>query len=111
MKYVIKESKLDEVAYRFVLNKLDDMDFRYKKYKEFDFFPKGTHDADNGVEADYAVGEGYHILVGNSLFRSVKDLFNFTDEQTENAFKRAFNQKGIKRIALIHSLDFSEHRF
>ena len=110
MKYLITESKLEDVSYRFVLDTLDGMDFRFKKYKEFDFFPKGTHDADNGIEADYAVGEGYHILIGNSLFRSVKDLFGLTDDQTETAFRRALNNKGIKKIALLHTLDFSEYR-
>jgi hypothetical protein len=110
MRYVITESKLEDVAYRFVLDTLNGMDFRFKKYKEFDFFPKGGHDADNGIEADYAVGEGYHILIGNSLFRSVKDLFNLTDDQTEDAFRRALKDKGIKKIALLHSLDFSEYR-
>lgn len=110
MRYIITESKLEDVAYRFVLDTLNNMDFRFKKYKEFDFFPKGGHDADNGIEADYAVGEGYHILIGNSLFRSVKNLFNLTDDQTEDAFRRALKDKGIKKIALLHSLDFSDYR-
>lgn len=110
MKYIITESRLEDVAYRLVSDKLNDLDFRFKKYKEFDFLPKGTRDVDNGIEADYAVGEGWHILIGNSLFRSVRDLLNLTDEQTENAFKKALNEKGIKRIALLHSLDFSDYR-
>jgi hypothetical protein len=110
MKCIITENQLDNLAHRLASKKLDDMDFKYKKYKEFSFFPKGTHDADNGIEADYAVGEGYHILIGNSLFRSVRDLLSLTDDQTEDAFRKALNDKGIKRIALLHSLDFSEYR-
>ena len=111
MKYVITEQQLGDLAYRLVLDKLNDMDFKFKKYKEFSFFPKGTHDADNGIEADYAVGEGYHILIGHSLYRSVRDLFGLTDNETDDAFRRAFNEKGIKKIAFINSLDFSEHQY
>jgi hypothetical protein len=111
MKYVITEQQLGDLAYRLVLDKLNDMDFKFKKYKEFSFFPKGTHDADNGIESDYVVGEGYHILIGHSLYRSVRDLFGLTDNETDDAFRRAFNEKGIKKIAFINSLDFSEHQY
>ena len=111
MKYLITEQQLGDLAYRLVLDKLNDMDFKFKKYKEFSFFPKGTHDADNGVEADYAVGEGYHILIGHSLYRSVRDLFGLTDKETDDAFRRAFNEKGIKKIAFINTLDFSQHQY
>ena len=41
MKYVITEQQLGDLAYRLVLDKLNDMDFKFKKYKEFSFFPKG----------------------------------------------------------------------
>lgn len=110
MKYIITENRIEDLASRLALDKLNDMDFRFKKYKQFDFFPKGTQNAEHGIEADYAVGEGYHVLIGNSLFRSVRDLLDLTDEQTEEAFRKALNQKGIRKIALLHTLDFSSHR-
>ena len=109
MKILIKEQQLEDLAYRFALDKLNDMDFRKHKNKDFDFFPKGTKDADNGIEADWVPKEGYYVLVGNSLFRSIRDLLGLTDEQTINAFAKAFMEKGIKKVVSIHSIDFSPH--
>jgi hypothetical protein len=109
MKILIKEQQLDNLAYRLVLDRLNDMDFKFKKNKEFSFFPKGTHDVDNGVEADWVKGEGYSVLVGNSLWRSIKDLFGLTDDQTQTAFIKAFIDKGIHKISEVTTIDFSPH--
>jgi len=111
MKYVITEQQLGDLAYRLVLDKLNDMDFKFKKYKEFSFFPKGTHDADNGIESDWVRHEGYSILIGHSLFRSVRDLLGLTDEQTKDAFRKAFVNKGIKKISEIATIDFGKIDF
>lgn len=111
MKILIKEQQLEGLAYRFVLEKLNDMDFKIKKNKEFSFFPKGTHDADNGVESDWVKFEGYSILVGNSLWRSVRDVFNLTEEQTQLAFTKAFIEKGIKKISEVTTIDFGKYDF
>ena len=111
MKILIKEQQLDNLAYRFALEKLNDMDFKFKKNKEFSFFPKGTHDADNGVESDWVKGEGYQILIGNSLWRSVRDVFNLTENQTQTAFIKAFIEKGIKKISEVTTIDFGEYNF
>ena len=109
MKILIKEQQLDNLAYRLVLDRLNDMDFKFKKNKEFSFFPKGTHDADNGVESDWVKGEGYSVLVGNSLWRSIKDLFGLTDDQTQTAFIKAFIDKGIHKFSEVTTIDFSPH--
>jgi hypothetical protein len=111
MKILIKEQQLEDLVYRFALDKLNGLEFRKHKNKDFDFFVKGTHDADNGIEADWVPREGYHILIGNSLFRSIRDMFGLSDEQTKDAFIKAFFEKGIKKIAEIESLDFSEYNF
>jgi hypothetical protein len=108
MKIILQEQRLENLAYMLVVDKLSEMDFKYKKYKEFSFFPKGTHDAYNGVEADWAIGQGYHILIGHALFRSVRDLLGLTDEQTKDAFRKAFVSKGLKKIADIESIDFGD---
>ena len=111
MKILIKEQQLEGLASRFALEKLNDMDFKFKKYKEFSFFPKGTHDADNGIEAEWVKGEGYQILIGNSLWRSIRDVFNLTEEQTQTAFTKAFIEKGIKKISEVTTIDFGEYNF
>ena len=111
MKILIKEQQLENLASQLVLGKLSDMDFKFKKYKEFSFFPKGTHDADNGIESDWVRHEGYSILIGHSLFRSVRDLLGLTDEQTKDAFRKAFVDKGIKKISEIATIDFGEIDF
>jgi hypothetical protein len=89
------------------------MDFKLKKYNEFSFFPKGEgrKDADHGIEADWVKGEGYSILVGNSLWRSVRDLFGLTDDQTQTAFIKAFIEKGIRKISEVTTIDFSGVEF
>jgi len=101
--YILTESQLETVAYRFVLDKLNDMEFKFKKYKEFSFLR-----ADYGIEADWMRGEGFDILVGNHLWRTVQDMFGLTDEQVKDAFRKAFVQKGITKISEITSLDFSQ---
>ncbi len=106
--YILTESQLETVAYRFVLDKLNDMEFKFKKYKEFSFFPKDVRRADYGIEADWMRGEGFDILVGNHLWRTVQDMFGLTDEQVKDAFRKAFVQKGITKISEITSLDFSQ---
>ncbi len=106
--YILTESQLETVAYRFVLDKLNDMEFKFKKYKEFSFFPKDVRRADYGIEADWVRGEGFDILVGNHLWRTVQDMFGLTDEQVKDAFRKAFVQKGITKISEITSLDFSK---
>ncbi len=106
--YILTESQLETVAYRFVLDKLNDMEFKFKKYKEFSFFPKDVRRADYGIEADWVRGEGFDILVGNHLWRTVQDMFGLTDEQVKDAFRKAFVQKGITKISEITSLDFSQ---
>ena len=111
MKIIIKEQQLENLASQLVLGKLSDMDFKFKKYNEFSFFPKGTHDADNGVESDWVKGEGYQILIGNSLWRSVRDVFNLTEDQTQTAFIKAFIEKGIKKISEVTTIDFGEYNF
>jgi hypothetical protein len=111
MKIILQEQQLENLAFQFALDKLNNLDFRFKKYREFSFFPKGTHDADNGIEADWVKGEGYHILIGHSLFRSVRDLLGLDNEQTKDAFRKAFVAKGLKKIAEIESLDFSGYSF
>jgi hypothetical protein len=89
------------------------MDFKLKKYNEFSFFPKGEgrKDADHGIEADWVKGEGYSILVGNSLWRSVRDLFGLTDDQTQTAFIKAFIEKGIRKISEVTTIDFAGVEF
>jgi hypothetical protein len=111
MKIILQEQQLENLAFQFALDKLNNLDFRFKKYREFSFFPKGKTDADNGIEADWVKGEGYHILIGHSLFRSIRDLFGLDNEQTKDAFRKAFVAKGIKKIADIESLDFSSYDF
>ncbi len=106
--YILTESQLETVAYRFVLDKLNNMEFKFKKYKEFSFFPKDVRRADYGIEADWMRGEGFDILVGNHLWRTVQDMFGLTDEQVKDAFRKAFVQKGITKISEITSLDFSQ---
>ena len=108
MKIIIKEQQLEGLASRFALEKLNGMDFKLKKYNEFSFFPKGEgrKDADHGIEADWVKGEGYSILVGNSLWRSVRDLFGLTDDQTQAAFIKAFIEKGIRKISEVTTIDF-----
>ena len=106
--YILTESQLETVAYRFVLDKLNDMEFKFKKYKEFSFFPKDVRRADYGIEADWMRGEGFDILVGNHLWRTVQDMFGLTDEQVKDAFRKAFVQKGITKVSEITSLDFSQ---
>lgn len=106
--YILTESQLETVAYRFVLDKLNDMEFKFKKYKEFSFFPKDVRRADYGIEADWVRGEGFDILVGNHLWRTVQDMFGLTDEQVKDTFRKAFVQKGITKISEITSLDFSK---
>ncbi len=106
--YILTESQLETVAYRFVLDKLNNMEFKFKKYKEFSFFPKDVRRADYGIEADWVRGEGFDILVGNHLWRTVQDMFGLTDEQVKDAFRKAFVQKGITKISEITSLDFSQ---
>ncbi len=106
--YIITESQLGNIAYRFVLDKLNNMEFKFKKYKEFSFFPKDVNRADHGIEADWVKGEGFDILVGNHLWRTVQDMFGLTDEQVKDAFRKAFVQKGITKISEITSLDFSQ---
>ena len=106
--YILTESQLETVAYQFVLDKLNDMEFKFKKYKEFSFFPKDVRRADYGIEADWMRGEGFDILVGNHLWRTVQDMFGLTDEQVKDAFRKAFVQKGITKISEITSLDFSK---
>ena len=110
MKIIIKEQQLEGLASRFALEKLNGMDFKLKKYNEFSFFPKGEgrKDADHGIEADWVKGEGYSILVGNSLWRSVRDLFGLTDDQTQAAFIKAFIEKGIRKISEVTTIDFSD---
>ena len=107
MKIILREQQLENLAFKFALDKLNNLSFRKHKNKDFDFFVNGTTDADNGIEADWVPREGYHVLIGNSLFRSVRDLFGLSDEQTKDAFMKAFFEKGIKKIAEIDSLDFS----
>jgi hypothetical protein len=113
MKIIIKEQQLEGLASRFALEKLNGMDFKLKKYNEFSFFPKGEgrKDADHGIEADWVKGEGYSILVGNSLWRSVRDLFGLTDDQTQTAFIKAFIEKGIRKISEVTTIDFSGVEF
>lgn len=106
--YILTESQLETVVYRFVLDKLNNMEFKFKKYKEFSFFPKDVNRADHGIEADWVKGEGFDILVGNHLWRTVQDMFGLTDEQVKDAFRKAFVQKGITKISEITSLDFSQ---
>lgn len=106
--YILTESQLETVAYQFVLDKLNGMEFKFKKYKEFSFFPKDVRRADYGIEADWMRGEGFDILVGNHLWRTVQDMFGLTDEQVKDAFRKAFVQKGITKISEITSLDFSK---
>lgn len=108
MRYLITENQLNELAYRFVLKQLDAMDFKIKKNREFSFFPKGSNNPDHGVEADWMKGEGYDILVGHSLWRSVRDVFSLTDDQTQTAFIRAFMEKGITKISRVSTIDFSD---
>ena len=113
MKIIIKEQQLEGLASRFALEKLNGMDFKLKKYNEFSFFPKGEgrKDADHGIEADWVKGEGYSILVGNSLWRSVRDLFGLTDDQTQTAFIKAFIEKGIRKISEVTTIDFAGVEF
>ena len=111
MKILIKEQQLENLAYRFVLDKLNDMNFKFRKNREFSFFPKGgSSDASLGVEADWVKGEGFDILVGNTLWRSVQDMFNLTDEQVQTLFIKAFIQFGITKISEVTTLDFSPFR-
>lgn len=110
MRILIKEQQLENLAYRFVLDKLNDMDFKIKKNKEFSFFPKGAYDASLGIEADWVKREGYDILVGNTLWRSVQDMFNLTDDQVRTLFMRAFVNFGITKILNVTTLDFSSFR-
>ena len=110
MKILIKEQQLENLAYRFVLDKLNDMDFKMKRNKEFSFFPKGTHNAAEGIEADWVKHEGYDILVGHDFWRTVRDMFGLTDEQIKIVFVKSFFSKGIKKIGQISSLDFSSFR-
>ena len=86
MKIIIKEQQLENLASQLVLGKLSGMDFKFKKYKEFSFFPKGTHDADNGIESDWVRHEGYSILIGHSLFRSVRDLHISTNLSSHSSY-------------------------
>ena len=108
MKIIIKEQQLENLAYQYLLDKLREMDFRIKKNREFDFFPKNARSAENGIEADWVKGEGYDVLVGNNLWRSVKDMFNLTDDQVQTLFIKAFIGFGIKKISSVTSLDFSQ---
>jgi hypothetical protein len=107
MKILIKEQQLENLAFHFVLDKLKDMDFMIKKNKEFSFFPKTSRTAENGIEADWVKGEGYDVLVGNTLWRSVQDMFNLTNEQVQILFIKAFIEFGIKKFSNVSTLDFS----
>ena len=110
MKIIIKEQQLEGLASRFALEKLNGMDFKLKKYNEFSFFPKGEgrKDADHGIEADWHSKKGYSILVGHSLWRSIRDTFGMDNDQTEDIFIKVFNEKGINKIYEVSSIDFSD---
>ena len=51
MKILITENQMESIAVNFLLDKLNDMDFNLMKNKDFDFFPKGDHRAEHGIEA------------------------------------------------------------
>ena len=109
MKYIITESQLDLIAQRYALDTLKDMEFKKFKNKDFEFFPKGSHTADLGIEADWVKKEnGYDVLVGFGLWKSVRDLFNLNDDETSVAFQNALSDLGIKNINRVSTIDFTE---
>jgi hypothetical protein len=112
MKILITEQQIEKIAHQFTLDMLNNMEYRKHKNKDFDFFEKGEGQkrADHGIEADWMKHEkGYSILVGNSLWRTVQDMFNLTDDQVQTAFIKAFIDKGITKIIEVSTLDFSKY--
>ena len=63
MKYIITESQLDLIAQRYTLDKLKDMEFKKFKNRDFEFFPRGSHSADLGIEADWIKKDKSYDLV------------------------------------------------
>jgi len=109
MKFLITEQQLESIANKFVLDTLNKMDFKLLKNKDFSFFPKGGNtSAEHGIEADWISRKGYSILVGQSLWNTVKNMFGLTDDQVRNIFLNAFTEKGIKKISEIVTIDTSE---
>ena len=108
MKILITENQMASIAVNFLLDKLNDMDFNLMKNKDFSFFPKGDHRAEHGIEADWHSKKGYSILVGHSLWRSIRDTFGMDNDQTEDIFIKVFNEKGINKIYEVSSIDFSD---
>jgi len=106
MKILITENQMESIAVNFLLDKLNDMDFNLMKNKDFSFFPKGTISAENGIESDWMPRKGYSILVGHSLWRSIRDMFGFDEDETKDIFIKAFNEKGINKIYEVTTIDF-----
>ena len=106
MKIRISENQLESITLKYLLGVLDNMDFKMNN-KDFSFFPKGTNSADNGIEADWMPRKGYSVLVGYTLWRTIRDTFGLDDNQTKMIFNKAFNEKGINKILEINTIDFS----
>lgn len=109
MKYIITESQLDLIAQRYTLDKLKDMEFKKFKNRDFEFFPRGSHSADLGIESDWIKKDkSYDVLVGFGLWKEVRDMFNLTDDETRVAFENAFSDFGIQNIDRVSTIDFTE---
>jgi hypothetical protein len=106
MKILITENQLESITLKYLLGVLNNMDFKMDN-KDFSFFPKGTINAENGIEADWMPRKGYSILVGHTLWRTIRDAFGLDDNQTKMVFTKAFNEKGINKIKEVNSIDFS----